>query len=120
MLTGCKTSNGTSTSASQNRGKLRHVVALKFKDGTTPEQIKRVEDAFRGLKAKIPQIADLEWGTNNSPERLNQGYTHCFLLTFNTEQDREIYLPHPDHKGFGKVLGPVLDKVFVIDYWAKP
>ena len=29
------------------------------------------------------------------------------------------YLVHPDHKAFGKALGPVLEDVFVIDFWVK-
>jgi hypothetical protein len=99
--------------------KLQHVVAFKFKENATPEQIKNVEDAFRGMKDKIPQIAALEWGTNNSPEGLNKGFTHCFLVTFRSERDREIYLPHPEHKAFVAVLKPVLEDVFVIDYWAR-
>jgi hypothetical protein len=98
--------------------KLQHVVAFKFKEGTTPQQIQEVEKEFRALKKKIPQIAALEWGTNNSPENLNKGFTHCFILTFKSEADRETYLPHPDHKAFGKMLGPILGDVFVIDFWA--
>jgi hypothetical protein len=101
------------------KSKLRHVVALKFKEGTTPEQIKKVEEAFKALKKKIPQIAALEWGTNNSPEKHDKGFTHCFILTFNSEADRQAYLPHPDHKAFGSVLGPVMADVFVLDYWAQ-
>ncbi len=103
----------------QEKKELYHVVCFKFKASATPEQIKQVEDAFIGLKAKIPAIASLKWGTNNSPEKLNKGFTHCFILTFASEKDRETYLPHPDHKAFGKILGPVLEDVFVIDYWAK-
>ncbi len=99
--------------------KLRHVVLFKFKDSSTPEDIKLVEEAFRNLPKKIAQIKGYEWGLNNSPEGLNQGFTHCFFLTFNSEEDRAIYLPHPDHKAFGAVLGPHLDKVLVVDYWAK-
>jgi len=38
-------------------------------------------------------------------------------LTFNSESDRDIYLPHPDHKAFGKILSPVLEDVLVLDYW---
>jgi hypothetical protein len=98
---------------------LRHVVLFKFKDGTTPEQAKLVEDAFRKLPTQIKEIKGFEWGTNNSPEGLAQGFTHCFFLTFNSEADRAVYLPHPDHKAFGKVLGPYLDKVLVIDYWTQ-
>ena len=98
---------------------LRHVVLFKFKDSASPDDIKKVEDAFRQLPSKIKQIKGYEWGTNNSPEGLSQGLTHCFLLTFESEADRAIYLPHPDHKAFGKLLGPYLDKVTVVDYWTK-
>lgn len=98
---------------------LRHVVLFKFKDGTAAADLKKVEDAFRALPSKIPEIKALEWGTNNSPEGLNQGFTHCFFLSFGSEEDRAAYLPHPAHKAFGEVLGPHLDKVLVVDYWTK-
>jgi len=96
---------------------LRHVVLFKFKDGTPPEKVKEIEEAFRALPGKIPVVHDFEWGTNNSPENHAQGFTHCFFLTFLTEEDRNAYLPHPAHKEFGKLLGPCLDKVCVVDYW---
>ena len=98
---------------------LRHVVLFKFKDTSTPAQIKEVEEAFRQLPSKIKTIKDFEWGTNNSPEGLDQGFTHCFFVTFENEEGRATYLPHPDHKAFGKVLGPHLDKVLVVDYWVQ-
>jgi hypothetical protein len=96
---------------------LRHVVLFKFKEGTSTSDIKKVETAFAELPSKIPQIISYEWGFNNSPVGLEKGFTHCFLLTFKNEEDRSVYLPHPDHKAFGKVLGPYLDDVLVIDYW---
>lgn len=98
---------------------LRHVVLFKFKEGTTEADIKKVQDAFLALPSKIKEIKGFEWGTNNSPENLNQGFTHCFFLTFDSEEGRAVYLPHPAHKAFGEVLGPHLDKVLVIDYWVK-
>lgn len=104
---------------SAQKKELRHVVMFKFKDSSTPADIKSVEDAFRALPTKIKQIKGYEWGTNNSPEGLDQGFTHVFFLTFKSEEDRAIYLPHPDHKAFGTLLGPHLDKVMVLDYWAK-
>lgn len=108
------------TSAQDHPGKLlRHVVLFKFKDGTAATDIKKVEDAFKALPSKIKEIKSLEWGTNNSPENLNQGFTHCFFVSFKSEQDRAVYLPHPAHKAFGEVLRPYLDKVLVFDYWIK-
>lgn len=99
--------------------KLQHVVCIKFKGTATPQEITKVEEAFRGLKQKIPQVVNLEWGTNVSKEKRDKGFTHCFLLSFKSEEDRDAYIAHPDHKAFGKVLGPVLEDVFVIDFWAK-
>ncbi|WP_373497667.1 Dabb family protein [Aquiflexum sp.] len=98
---------------------LRHVVLFKFKDEASEEDIKKVENAFLALPSKIKEIQSIEWGTNNSPEGLDQGFTHCFFLTFASEEDRAVYLPHPDHKAFGSLLGSHLDKVLVVDYWAK-
>jgi len=99
--------------------KIQHVVSFKFKSTAKPEEIKRVETDFAGLKKKIPQIKALEWGTNMSPENLNKGFTHCWILTFASAKDRDAYLVHPDHKEFGKNLGPVLEDVFVLDIVVK-
>ncbi len=98
---------------------LRHVVLFKFKEGASNEKIKEIEDAFRDLPKRIDTIADFEWGTNNSPEGLAKGFTHCFFVSFADEKGRETYLPHPAHQEFIEVLKPALDEVMVIDYWAK-
>lgn len=110
---------GIMGTASAQKKELRHVVMFKFKEGTSSADIKKVEDAFRELPNKIKEIKGYEWGINNSPEKLDNGFTHVFFLTFDSEAGREAYLPHPDHKAFGKVLGPFLDKVMVLDYWAE-
>ena len=96
---------------------LRHVVMFKFKDAATPAEVKAIEDAFRALPGKISLIKDFEWGVNNSPEKLNQGLTHCFFLSFGSAKDRDAYLVHPAHKAFTEIAGPVIDKVTVLDYW---
>jgi hypothetical protein len=105
--------------SSTSAAKLRHVVAFKFKQSATGEQVKQVEDAFRNLKTKIKEIQAYEWGTNVSKESRNKGCTHGFILTFKNESDRDTYIDHPAHKEFGQLVGPVLDDVFVIDFWAK-
>jgi hypothetical protein len=99
---------------------LRHAVFFSFKESSSEEEISQVVDAFRALPSKIDVITDFQWGTNNSPEGRDDGFTHCFLLTFKDEAGREVYLPHDEHKAFGDVLRPHMDKVFVIDYWGTP
>jgi hypothetical protein len=100
--------------------KLQHVVCFKFKTTASAQDIKQVEEAFQALKQKIPQVVTLEWGTNVSKEKRDKGFTHCFVLSFKSEKDRDTYIEHPEHKAFGKLVGPVLDDVFVIDFWSKP
>lgn len=99
---------------------LRHAVFFSFKPPASEDDVQSVVDAFRALPEKIPEIVDFAWGVNNSPEGLNDGFTHCFLLSFRDEAGRAVYLPHEAHKAFGDVLRPHMDKVFVIDYWGKP
>lgn len=102
-----------------NEKLLRHAVLFQFKAGTAPEDIASVEAAFRALPQAIPEIVGFEWGTNNSPEGKADGFTHLFFLTFRDEAGRDAYLPHPKHKAFGQLLGPHLEKVLVLDYWAQ-
>ena len=99
--------------------KLRHIVMFQFKEASTPEQVQTVVDAFIALLTKIDTITGFEYGTNNSPENLADGFTHCFTVTFDTEQGRAAYLPHPAHKAFVEVLKPHLEKVLVFDYWTE-
>jgi len=109
----------TTTETKQDQKMLRHVVLFKFTDTSTPEEVKKVEDAFGALAGKINLIKAYEWGTNSSPENLNQGLTHCFFVSFASDKDRDEYLVHPDHQAFVEVLKPHLDKVTVVDYWTK-
>jgi hypothetical protein len=106
-------------SAAEADAPYRHVVLFKFKDDAAPEAVAKVEKAFSALKGKIDLIAGYEWGKNVSPEGLDDGFTHCYFVTFKSKADLEKYLPHPEHKAFVEVLKPVLDKVLVVDYVAR-
>jgi quinol monooxygenase YgiN len=98
---------------------FRHVVLFKFKPGATAEQIKEVEKAFAELPKKIESIKGYEWGPSESVEGLNDGFTHCFFVTFKDKAGLEAYLPHEAHKAFGAKLKPILEKALVFDYTAK-
>lgn len=98
---------------------LRHVVLFKFKDTSSEADVNAIVEAFKNLPNEIPEIKDFEWGTNNSPEGLDDGFTHLFFVSFESEEDRAIYLPHPKHKEFVDLLSPHLEKALVVDYWAE-
>ncbi len=112
--------SSSDSSSREQTGMLRHAVFFKFKESSSREDIQRVVDAFVALPEQIDAIVDFQYGVNNSPEGLDDGFTHAFLLTFKDEAGRAEYLPHPAHKAFGSVLRPHLEDVFVIDYWGDP
>lgn len=99
--------------------KLQHVVCFKFKQTATKAQIEHLNKEFALLKDKIPGIVGYQAGVNNSPEGLNKDFTHCYIVTFKTEKDREGYLPHPEHQKFVTIVKEIVDDVFVIDFWTE-
>ncbi|MDB5389324.1 MAG: Stress responsive alpha-beta barrel domain protein [Planctomycetaceae bacterium] len=110
---------GAAPFASNADKKLRHFVLFKFKDDAKADQVAAVVKAFGALPSKIDTIIDFEMGTDVSVEMKAAGFTHGFMVTFANEKGRETYLPHPAHQEFVKLVGPVIDKVLVFDYWAK-
>src|SRR5687767_1515995 len=106
------------TSSAQKSAPVRHVVVFKYKKDASADSIAQVTRAFRELRTKIPGITAFEDGVNNSPEGKNLGFTHVYLLTFESVAARDAYLPHPEHKKFGDLLGKlgVVEDVFVVDY----
>lgn len=98
---------------------LRHVVLFRFNEGTGAEDIRKIENAFSALPSKIDAVYDFEWGTDVSVENRQKGFTHCFVVSFLSEADRDVYAQHPAHQEFGELLKPSLGDVLVMDYWAK-
>ena len=99
-------------------GAVRHVVVFKYKPDADPAKIRQITEAFAALKDQIPGVLSFEHGVNNSPEKLNQGFTHVYQLTFTNAAARDVYLVHPAHKAFGALLGSsgVFEGAFVVDY----
>jgi hypothetical protein len=104
--------------AASKNNEVKHIVVFKYKSKATSSEIEEVTAAFKDLQNKIPGIVSFEYGINNSPENLNKGFTHIYLLTFKDVQTRDAYLPHPAHKKFGDLLRKldVLEEPFVVDF----
>lgn len=98
----------------------RHVVLFKFKATVSKSTVEAIEAAFRALCAQLSFVKGFEWGHNSSPENLNDGFTHCFIVTFASAADRDAYLPHPAHIEFCKLyLDDNLEKACVVDFLAQ-
>jgi hypothetical protein len=99
--------------------KLRHVVLFGFGKAHSSAAIAEVIRRFAELKALVPGIDDFEWGENSSPEGLDHGHSHVFLLTFVNARARDAYLVHPDHAAFANWVQPFVSAVTVLDYWVE-
>jgi hypothetical protein len=106
--------------AGSSSGRVRHVVLFALKPGTSSEDIETIAERFVQLRNDIPQIRSIEWGSDISPEKRQGGHTHAFLVTFESEADRDAYLPHPARQAFlSQVLRAHLERATVIDYVAR-
>jgi len=95
---------------------LKHIAIVKFKPATGDREITDFFAAIGKLRDVIPGILDYSWGRNNSPEGLDQGFTHAFVMTFKDARSRDAYLPHPAHEKVKQLVLPHVESVVVFDY----
>ena len=98
-------------------GVVRDVVLFQFKPTAPPEQVKAIEKRFLSLQDEIPEIQSIEGGHNISPEHLNEGYTHVFVLTFRNPTARNAYIKHPARAEFVRSMANDLERCLVMDYF---
>ena len=95
---------------------VRHFGVFQFKTDVTAEQIDESFVALVDLKNKIPGLQSVEHGPYQSGEGLNDGFTHGFIMTFDTPESRDAYLPHPDHLKVVDLVQPRLERIVVFDF----
>lgn len=94
----------------------RHFGVFQFKPEITQEQIDESFVALADLKNKVPGIQSVEHGPYQSGEGLNDGFTHGFIITFDSPEDRDNYLPHPAHLKVVDIVQPRLERLVVFDF----
>jgi len=95
---------------------VRHIVTMKIKVGVTKGEIDNLFCELEGLVAKIPGLIQFEGGHYQSPEGLNLGFSHGFVMTFLDEASRDAYLPHPEHERVRDILLPLVDEALAFDF----
>lgn len=89
--------------------KVKHAVLLRLRRDVPATQVTEVFAALDQLRQKIPGLLDFSGGPYSSPEGLNRGFTHGFIMTFADEPSRNTYLSHPDHEVVKQRILAILD-----------
>ena len=95
---------------------VKHFGVFQFKDAITAEQIDHCFAEMRAMVGEIPGLLEMIHGPYNSAEGLNDGFTHGFIMTFESPEARDAYLPHPIHERVKEVVVPCLERVVVFDF----
>ena len=93
-----------------------HYGIFKFHPGTTQSTIDNCFKALKGMVGKIPGLLSVESGPYESDEGLNEGFTHGFVMKFDSPKSRDAYLPHPEHERVKAIVVPNLAQVIVFDF----
>ena len=99
---------------------INHIVILQFKLHYKESEIAAAVNKLLALKEET-DMKSFTFGKNSSPEHLNRGFSHAFVMTFEHAERRDAYLDHPEHQRIAKeVLMPMLENgvesVVVVDY----
>lgn len=94
----------------------RHYGMFQFKEGVSEDQISNSFNTMMEMVGKIPGLLGMEHGPYDSSEGLNDGFTHGFIMTFDSPESREAYLPHPIHEEVKDIVVPLLERVVVFDF----
>ena len=95
---------------------VKHLGVFQFKSEVTSEEIDSCMDALRGMVGQISGLEEVLCGPYSSPEGMNEGYTHGFVMTFESPEARDAYLPHPNHEVVKNQILARLERVVVFDF----
>lgn len=90
---------------------LIHVVALKWKAESTPEDRQKAIDGVRTMAGKIPGIKNI-WLKTEKVQGTSQStpYDATFVIEFANKAALEAYAKHPAHEEWMKIYEPVREE----------
>ena len=83
---------------------IRHIVLTKFKPDTSEETITAIYDGLSALSEKLPGAGGFTGGRSQSPEQIERGYMHGFVIDFDTWDGLQHYADNQEHRALGAQL----------------
>lgn len=88
-----------------------HVVTVKWKEGTTPEQIRAALDGVEKMGQKFPGLKNVWLRTIKAQGAM----THAIVMEFESEQALKDYAGSEAQKEWYKVYIPIRDQSITFD-----
>lgn len=80
---------------------IRHIVLTKFKPETSEDEIAAIYAGLRALTDTMPGARNFVGGRSESPEQIERGYMHGFVVDFDSWDALQAYADDADHKALG-------------------
>lgn len=98
---------------------IRHIVLVKFRPEITQARIDELFAELHLIKNQLPGVLSITSGRSESPEKIERGYLHGFVVDFSDSDALAAYQAHPDHRRVGEALVACaiggLDGILVFD-----
>lgn len=76
---------------------IRHIVLIKFKSEVEEATIETLFHNLATLTQKLDGASGFTGGKSKSPEHIERGYMHGFVIDFDAWETLNTYQKHPDH-----------------------
>lgn len=83
---------------------IRHIVLIRFNPEASEAQIAALFAELGEIRAQVPGILAITAGRSESPEKIERGYQHGFVVDFADWDALAAYQTHPDHQRLGAKL----------------
>ena len=83
---------------------IRHIVLTKFKPETSEDTIQGIYDGLAGVADQLPGANGFTGGRSESPEQIERGYMHGFVIDFSDWDALQSYADNEEHKSYGGQL----------------
>ena len=80
---------------------IRHIVLTNFDLNTDEAKISEIYAGRGALTEKMDGAHNFTGGRSESPEQIERGYKHAFVIDFDSWADLKTYAQHPEHKALG-------------------
>lgn len=83
---------------------IQHIVLLRLRPEISDAAIADLFAELHGIRGKLSGILAITAGKSESPEQMERGYLHGFVVEFTDWAALQAYQDHPEHKAFGAKL----------------